>query len=117
MVYSSDQGFFLGDHGWFDKRFMYEESLRMPLIMRYPRAIAAESTHDGIVTNVDFARTFLEAAGVEPHERMQRRSFWGDLVGEPTSPPAEGMYYGTGRTTTGSTRRRRTTATAMPATS
>jgi len=93
MMYSSDQGFFLGDHGWFDKRFMYEESLRMPLVMSYPRVIPAGTAHDGIVTNVDFARTVLDAAGVEPHDRMQGRSFWGDLRGEPSSAPAEGMYY------------------------
>jgi arylsulfatase A-like enzyme len=93
VMYSSDQGFFLGEHGWFDKRFMYEESLRMPLIMSYPRALPAGAAHEGIVTNVDFAKTILDAAGVEPHERMQGRSFLGDLVGEPTTPPAEGMYY------------------------
>ena len=48
---------------------------------------------DGIVTNVDFAQTFLDAAGVDPHDRMQGRSFWADLVGDPATPPAEGMYY------------------------
>ncbi|MFT3797424.1 sulfatase [Microbacterium sp.] len=93
FMYSSDQGFFLGEHGWFDKRFMYEESLRMPLILSYPRVLPAGAVHEGIVTNVDFARTILDAAGVEPHERMQGRSFLGDLLGAPTSPPAEGMYY------------------------
>ncbi|WP_129667727.1 sulfatase [Phytoactinopolyspora endophytica] len=93
LMYSSDQGFFLGDHGWFDKRFMYEESLRMPLVASYPRAIEAGSVHDGIVTNVDFAQTILDAAGAEAHPRMQGRSFWGDLVGVPSSSPAEGMYY------------------------
>jgi arylsulfatase A-like enzyme len=93
LMYSSDQGFFLGDHGWFDKRFMYEESLRMPLLLSYPRRVAAGQTHDGIITNVDFAQTILDFAGVEHHPRMQGRSFAGDLLGEPTSPPAEGMYY------------------------
>ncbi|GAA4045545.1 sulfatase family protein [Agromyces indicus] len=93
LMYSSDQGFFLGEHGWFDKRFMYEESLRMPLIMSYPRAVEAGTVHDGIVTNVDFAQTILDAVGAEHHPRMQGRSFWGDLVGEPSSPPADGMYY------------------------
>jgi arylsulfatase A-like enzyme len=93
LMYTSDQGFFLGDHGWFDKRFMYEESLRMPFVASYPRAIAAGQVHDGIVTNVDLARTILDAAGAEPHPRMQGRSFWGDVVGQPTSEPAEGMYY------------------------
>ncbi|BDZ64101.1 sulfatase family protein [Agromyces mangrovi Wang et al. 2018] len=93
LMYASDQGFFLGEHGWFDKRFMYEESLRMPLVVSYPRRLPAGRVHDGIVTNVDFAQTVLDAAGVSHHSRMQGRSFWGDLVGEPSSPPASGMYY------------------------
>jgi arylsulfatase A-like enzyme len=93
FMYSSDQGFFLGDHGWFDKRFMYEESIRMPLLLSYPRALAAGGVHDGIVTNVDFAQTILEAAGVPAHPRMQGRSFWHDLTGGRGEPPAEGFYY------------------------
>jgi len=93
VAYSSDQGFFLGDHGWFDKRFMYEESLAMPLVLSCPQAIAPGQVHDGIVTNVDFAPSLLVAAGVEPHERMQGRSFWGDITDTPAAPPAEGMYY------------------------
>ena len=93
LMYTSDQGFFLGDHGWFDKRYMYEESLRMPFVVSYPRRVAAGQAHDGIVTNVDFAQTILDAAGVEHNPRMQGRSFFGDLIGEPASGPAEGMYY------------------------
>jgi arylsulfatase A-like enzyme len=93
VMYTSDQGFFLGDHGWFDKRFMYEQSLLMPLVISYPRAIGPGRVHDGIVTNVDFARSLLDAAGVAPHERMQGRSFWRDLVGGSAEPPATGMYY------------------------
>ncbi len=93
LMYSSDQGFFLGDHGWFDKRFMYEESIRMPLLLSYPRALAAGGVHDGIVTNVDFAQTILDAAGVPAHPRMQGRSFWHDLTGDPGDEPAEGFYY------------------------
>lgn len=93
LMYASDQGFFLGDHGWFDKRFMYEESLRMPFLLSYPRRLAAGRVFDGIVTNVDMAQTILDAAGAAHHPRMQGRSFWGDLLGAPTSPPAEGMYY------------------------
>jgi arylsulfatase A-like enzyme len=93
FVYSSDQGFFLGDHGWFDKRFMYEESLRMPLLVSYPSRVPAGGVHGGIVTNVDFARTLLEAAGVPAHDRMQGRSFWGDLTGAESAPPADGLYY------------------------
>ncbi|RQP12015.1 MAG: DUF4976 domain-containing protein [Microbacteriaceae bacterium] len=93
LIYASDQGFFLGEHGWFDKRFMFEESLRMPMLLSYPAAIPGGRVHDGIVTNVDFAQTILEAAGVEPHERMQGRSFWRDLTGIEPTPPAAGMYY------------------------
>ena len=93
LMYASDQGFFLGDHGWFDKRFMYEESLRMPLLVSCPRSVPAGRVFDGIVTNVDFAPTILEAVGIEPHPRMQGRSFWGDLTGVDPLPPAEGVYY------------------------
>jgi arylsulfatase A-like enzyme len=93
LMYGSDQGFFLGDHGWFDKRFMYEEALRMPLLLSYPARVAAGGVHDGIVTNVDWAQTILDAAGVAHHPRMQGRTFWGDLVGDSTVPPAKGMYY------------------------
>ena len=65
IVYTSDQGFFLGEHGWFDKRFMYEECQRMPLLVRYPAAVKAGSTSEAICMNVDFAPTFLDFAGAE----------------------------------------------------
>ena len=65
IIYTSDQGFFLGEHGWFDKRFMYEECQRMPLIIRYPKAIKAGTTSSAIAMNVDFAPTILDFAGVE----------------------------------------------------
>jgi arylsulfatase A-like enzyme len=94
VMYTSDQGFFLGDHGWFDKRFMYEEALRMPFVMSYPRRIAPGARVDGIITNVDIAQTILEAAGVAAYDGMQGRSFWNDVSGEGAAPaPAEGMYY------------------------
>jgi arylsulfatase A-like enzyme len=93
LVYSSDQGFFLGDHGWYDKRFMYEQSIRMPFVVSWPRRIAPGTVVDTIVSNVDMAQTFLRAAGVEPHPRMQGRSFLGDLTGAPDAPPHEGLYY------------------------
>jgi arylsulfatase A-like enzyme len=63
------------------------------LLLSYPRAVAAGAVHDGIVTNVDFAPTILEFAGVTAHERMQGRSFAGDLTGADAAPPAAGMYY------------------------
>jgi arylsulfatase A-like enzyme len=74
VVYTSDQGFFLGDHGWYDKRFMYEESLRMPFLIRYPREIAAGSSCDDLAVNVDFAQTMLDLAGVGEYPGMQGRS-------------------------------------------
>ena len=75
VVYTSDQGFFLGDHGWYDKRFMYEESLRMPYIMRYPKGIAAGSVNEDMILNVDFGPTYLELAGLSAtgHARAQLR--------------------------------------------
>jgi arylsulfatase A-like enzyme len=91
LIYASDQGFFLGDHGWFDKRFMYEESLRMPLLLSYPRAVTPGVVTE-MVTNVDWAQTLLEAAGVPAHPRMQGRSFWGLLHDRPAEP-RDGVYY------------------------
>ena len=93
VVYTSDQGFFLGDHGWFDKRFMYEESLRMPLLVRYPREIAAGTSSGAIVLNVDFAQTFLDIAGVEPTRPMQGRSLRPLLRGERPPDWRTSMYY------------------------
>ncbi len=93
VVYTSDQGFYLGEHGWFDKRFMYEESLRMPLLVRYPRAIRAGSTSDAMVLNLDFAETFLDYAGAEIPEAMQGRSARGVLEGKPPGDWRTSMYY------------------------
>ncbi|MFW5690443.1 MAG: sulfatase [Planctomycetota bacterium] len=93
ICYTSDQGFFLGDHGWFDKRFMYEESLRMPFIIRYPREIAPGSACDEFALNVDMPVTMLDYAGVEISAFMQGRSFRPLLQG--TTPPdwQKTMYY------------------------
>ncbi|WDR05186.1 sulfatase [Devosia rhodophyticola] len=74
VIYTSDQGFFLGEHGWFDKRFMYEESLQMPFLIRYPEVIKAGTTSQNIATNVDFAPTFLDYAGVRVPSYMQGRT-------------------------------------------
>jgi arylsulfatase A-like enzyme len=74
IVYTSDQGFYLGEHGWFDKRFMYEESFRTPLIMSYPPLIKAGTQSNDLVLNLDFAETFLELAGVDVPEEMQGMS-------------------------------------------
>jgi arylsulfatase A-like enzyme len=82
VIYTSDQGFFLGEHGWFDKRFMYEESLQMPFLIRYPDGIEAGSVSDEIATNVDFAPTFLDYAGVPVPSYMQGRSMRPILEGD-----------------------------------
>ena len=74
VIYSSDQGFYLGDHGWFDKRWMYEESLRMPLIVRWPGVIKPGSTNHHLVQNLDYAETFLDVAGIAIPDDMQGRS-------------------------------------------
>lgn len=77
FVYTSDQGFFLGDHGWFDKRLMFDESLTMPLLMRWPERIPAGRLEDAMITNVDFAATLLDACGMGPESLpdQQGRSF------------------------------------------
>ncbi len=93
VIYTSDQGFFLGDHNWYDKRFMYEESLRMPLLVRYPGEVAAGSTNADIVLNVDFAPTFLECAEAEIPERVQGASICPLLAGETPSDWRDTMYY------------------------
>ncbi len=74
VVYTSDQGFYLGEHGWFDKRFMYEESMRTPLIIRYPGVIKPGTVSNQMISNVDFAPTFLEAAGIAIPKEIQGRS-------------------------------------------
>ena len=71
VIYTSDQGFFLGEHGWFDKRFMYEESYQMPFLCRYPAEIPAGGVSKDIACNVDFAPTFLDWAGVKTPSYMQ----------------------------------------------
>jgi len=74
VIYTSDQGFYLGEHGWFDKRFIYEESFKMPFLVRYPRGIEAGTVNEEMVSNVDFAQTFLDYAGVTQPNYMQGRS-------------------------------------------
>jgi len=93
VIYTSDQGFFLGDHGWYDKRFMYEESLRMPFVVRYPREIPAGSTSDAMCLNVDFAQTFLDYAGADQPEDMQGASLRQVFAGDVADDWRESMYY------------------------
>lgn len=74
VIYTSDQGFYLGEHGWFDKRFMYDESYRTPLLVRWPGMVKAGSVNTDLVSNLDFAQTFLEAGGVPEDPEMQGKS-------------------------------------------
>ncbi|WP_328701879.1 sulfatase family protein [Aestuariimicrobium ganziense] len=95
VVYTSDQGFFLGDHGWYDKRFMADESLRMPMLLRWPAVVAPGSQLTTSVTNVDFAATFLEICG-QPASALdanQGRSFLPMLRGEQPGDWDESVYY------------------------
>jgi len=93
VVYTSDQGFFLGDHGWYDKRFMYEESLRMPFILRYPGEAAPGSVNDDIVLNVDFPALFLDLAGVPVPDDFQGRSFRPLIQGSTPPDWRQAVYY------------------------
>ena len=93
VIYTSDQGFFLGDHDWFDKRFMYEESLRMPFLIRYPGRIKPGTVGDGMILNVDFAPTFLEYAGLPVPADIQGRSFVPLLNGKRPKDWRTAMYY------------------------
>jgi len=93
VVYTSDQGFFLGDHNWYDKRFMYEESIRMPFLVRGPGVGPAGSACGKIILNVDFAPTFLDLAGVKVPAEMQGRSFAPLLRGEVPADWRTSFYY------------------------
>ncbi len=94
VIYTSDQGFFLGEHGLFDKRFMYEESLRMPFLVRWPGVIKPGSVSDAIGINCDFAPTFLDLAGQPIPPDMQGRSFPPDLKkGNRPRDWRHAMYY------------------------
>jgi arylsulfatase A-like enzyme len=92
-IYASDQGFYLGEHGWFDKRFMYEESLRMPLVLSYPARVAPGRTTDAMVSNVDIAQTLLDFAGVEAPGGMQGHSLVDLMTADAPVPVREAHYY------------------------
>lgn len=92
VVYTSDQGFYLGEHGWFDKRFMYEESFRTPLLIRFPKEIKAGTSNNKLVQNLDFAPTFLDYAGVSIPSDMQGESFRKLVSGE-TNEWRDAVYY------------------------
>jgi len=93
VIYTSDNGFFLGEHGWFDKRFMYEQSLRIPLIMRYPRIIKPNNVNEDMVLNLDFAPTFLDLAGVKIPGEIQGKSLRPILQGKTPADWRQSIYY------------------------
>ena len=93
VIYAGDQGFFLGEKGWFDKRWIYEESMRMPLIVHWPEGIDPGSVNKHLVQNLDFAPTILELAGAEVPERMQGRSMVPLLRGENPADWRDSIYY------------------------
>ena len=93
LVYTSDQGFFLGEKGWFDKRFMYREAFQMPLLIKAPNMPNAKFQNDELIANIDFAPTFLDLAGVAVPEHMQGRSFKDMLDGKPDAAWRDAVYY------------------------
>ena len=93
VIYSSDQGFYLGEHGWFDKRWMYEESLKTPLLVRWPGVVEAGTENADLVSNLDFAETFLDIAGAEIPADMQGRSLGPVLKGETPRDWRTNFYY------------------------
>jgi arylsulfatase A-like enzyme len=93
VVYTADQGFYLGEHGWFDKRWIFEESLRSPLLVRWPGTVKPGSVSEAIVSNLDFAETFLEAAGQSIPAGMQGRSLVPLLKGETPADWRKSFYY------------------------
>jgi len=93
VIYTSDHGFFLGDHGWYDKRFMYEPSLRVPFILRYPRVVKPGMVNRDIILNVDFAPLLLGLADIAAPDHFQGRSFQPQLIGQTPPDWRRAMYY------------------------
>ncbi len=93
VIYNSDQGFYLGEHGWFDKRFMYEESFRTPLVMQWPGVIKPGTVNSDLVSNLDFAQTFLDLAGATAPADMQGLSLKPLLAGKTPENWRSSLYY------------------------
>ena len=93
ITYTGDQGFFLGEHGMYDKRFMYEESLRMPFLVRYPNGVKPGQVNTDITSNLDFAETFLDYAGIDIPADMQGRSLRPLLEGNTPGNWRQSTYY------------------------
>ena len=96
MIYTSDQGFYLGEHGWYDKRFIYEESFQIPFLIRYPREIEAGSICKDMVSNVDFAPSFLDYATTDIPNYMQGRSAREVFAGKAPADWTDLAYTATG---------------------
>jgi len=92
-VYASDQGFYMGEHGWFDKRFMYEESMRTPLIMRLPEGFSHRGDISQLVQNIDYTPTFLEFVGIPIPKDIQGVSLMPLLKGEKPANWRKSLYY------------------------
>lgn len=93
VIYSSDQGFYLGDHGWFDKRWMYEESLKMPFVIRWPGVIEPGSENHDLIQNLDYAQTFLDIAGIDAPSGMQGKSLVPLMMGKKPLNWRDAIYY------------------------
>jgi arylsulfatase A-like enzyme len=93
VIYTADQGYFLGEHGFFDKRLIYEESLRMPFVIRYPKELKAGRRIDDIILNIDFAALLADYAGIEKPSYAQGESFRANLNGETPEKWRKQMYY------------------------
>jgi N-acetylglucosamine-6-sulfatase len=92
VIYSSDQGFYLGEHGWYDKRWMFEQSLQMPFLIRYPGVVKPGSKPNALIQNIDYAPTFLEMAGVTPPSAMQGKSIL-PVLKNPKAQHRDTIYY------------------------
>ncbi|SEM14151.1 Arylsulfatase A [Maribacter orientalis] len=93
VIYTSDQGFYLGEHGWFDKRFIYDESFKTPLLIRWPNVVKPGSVENEMVQNLDFAQTMLEAVGITPPNDMQGESLIPLLKGNKKDWTRDAVYY------------------------
>jgi arylsulfatase A-like enzyme len=93
VIYTSDQGFYLGEHGWFDKRFIYDESFKTPLLVRWPNVVKPGSVENEMVQNLDFAQTMLEAVGIKPPNDMQGESLIPLLKGNKKDWTRDAVYY------------------------
>ena len=95
FIYSSDQGFYLGEHGWYDKRWMFEESLKMPFVIRWPGVVQPGTKSRALIQNIDYGPTFLDVAGQDVPAEMQGRSLLPLLKndGQPTADWRDAIYY------------------------